>query len=103
MNIKDHAKNEVLMIVAELKTFLSFILEFFTEKFKNHIHKMTYIFLKQCIIPMITANSTVKSISQGTARPKWVWHPQCATQADLASTLNDSSRSGIPSARPKSV
>ena len=47
MNIKDHAKNEVLMIVAELKTFLSFILEFFTEKFKNHIHKMTYIFLKK--------------------------------------------------------
>ena len=35
---------------------------------------------------MITATSTVKSVSQGTAnaRPKWVWHPQCATEVSLA-------------------
>ena len=34
---------------------------------------------------MITATSTVKSVGQGTAnaRPKWVWHPNCATQVGL--------------------
>ena len=31
---------------------------------------------------MITATSTVESVSQGTAnaQPKWVWHLVCATQ-----------------------
>ena len=34
---------------------------------------------------MITDSSTVKSVNQGTvnARPKWVWHPQCATEVAL--------------------
>ena len=54
---------------------------------------------------MITATSTVKSVSQGTAnaRPKWVWHPctqlnsawhpQCATEVGLTPPVRDSSLS----------
>ena len=55
---------------------------------------MTYIFLKKHIL-MITATSTVKSVSQGTtsARPKWVWHPQCATVVCLVPPVRDSSLS----------
>ena len=58
---------------------------------------MTYIFLKKYIIPMITATSTVKSVSQGTviARPKWVWHPQCATEVGLASQCASARRNFV--------
>ena len=54
---------------------------------------------------MITATSTVKSVSQGTAntRPKPVWHPQCATQIGLSAQVRDWNRSATPSARPKWV
>ena len=54
---------------------------------------------------MITATSTVKSVSQGTAnaRPKWVWHPQCATEVDLVPPVRDSSRSDTPSALPNLI
>ena len=57
--------------------------------------KMTYIFLKQNIVTMITAISTVKSVSQGTAnaRPKSVWHPQCATKDGLVPQVHDSNLS----------
>ena len=42
MYIKDHPKDEILIIVDEPKTFfLNFKLKFFTEKLEVHIHKMT--------------------------------------------------------------
>ena len=54
---------------------------------------------------MITATSTVKSVGHSTAnaRPKWVWHPQCATEVGLVPPVRDSSRSDTPSALPKFI
>ena len=102
MNIKDHAKDKVLIIVVELKTFL-YQTNIFTEELKRHIQMTNdHIFLKKYIIPMTTATSTVKSVSQGTAnaRSNCVWlapqcetevglEPHCATQVGLASEVHD--------------
>ena len=54
---------------------------------------------------MITATSTVKSVSQCivNARPKCVWHNQCATEVGVVPPVSDSSRSETPRARLKSV
>ena len=56
-------------------------------------------------MPLITAISTVKSVSLGIpgAQPKWVWHPPCATQVGLAPLVRNSSRPGTPGAQFKSV
>ena len=102
MNIKDHAKDKVLIIVVELKTFL-YQTNIFTEELKRHIQMTNdHIFLKKYIIPMTTATSTVKSVSQGTAnaRSNCVWlapqcetevglEPHCATQVGLAPEVHD--------------
>ena len=70
--------------------------------------KWRKLFWNKNIIPMITATSTVKTVSQGTAiaQPKWIWHTQCATevglalqcatQVNLAPSVRDWSRLGTP-------
>ena len=115
MNIKDQAKDKVLIIDVELEKFFVFKLKFFTEKIKNHIHKMTYLFLKKVFYTndYCYFNSWKCQSVYHQARPKWVWHPQFSTEVGLATQFGtqvclvppvcDWSRSGNPSTQPKSI
>ena len=111
MDIKDHAKDKVLVIVVELIFFLFRTKIFLNEEPKNHIHKRMSISLKiinhtidyyqlhtnDFLSRSGTTNARKNQSGTHSALLKLIWHPQCATHVSLVpprrnSNLSDHSR-----------